>query len=117
MVRMAHCWWMVAGPQEVGTTPATATVGRRVPYLDNLKVLLVATVIVGHAWAGYDQIGSWAYTDVRESSISPVTESVLEGVFGPFALFALGFFFLMAGLVTPGSVSRTGPGRFARDRL
>jgi hypothetical protein len=35
----------------------------------------------------------------------------------PAALFAMGLFFLISGLVTPGSVSRKGPGTFARDRL
>ena len=92
-------------------------VAQRVAYLDNLKVLLVAGVIFGHGWAGYDQLGGWTYTDVREVSIAPGTETVLEVLLGPFGLFAMGFFFLMAGLLTPGSVSRKGPGRFARDRL
>lgn len=35
----------------------------------------------------------------------------------PAALFAMGLFFLISGLVTPGSVSRKGPRTFARDRL
>jgi peptidoglycan/LPS O-acetylase OafA/YrhL len=89
----------------------------RLAYLDNLKVILVAGVIFGHAWAGYDQLGSWAYTDARETSIAPVTETVLEILLGPFGLFAMGFFLLIAGTLTPGSVSRKGSGRFARDRL
>jgi hypothetical protein len=89
----------------------------RLAYLDNLKVILVAGVIFGHAWAGYDQLGSWAYTDARETSIAPATETVLEILLGPFGLFAMGFFLLIAGTLTPGSVSRKGPGRFARDRL
>jgi hypothetical protein len=90
---------------------------RRVAYLDNLKVLLVAGVIFGHAWAGYADLGSWAYTDAREVTLAPVTQSVLEALLGPFALFVMGFFFLVAGLLTPGSVARKGPGRFARDRM
>jgi fucose 4-O-acetylase-like acetyltransferase len=35
----------------------------------------------------------------------------------PAALFAMGLFFLISGLVTPGSVSRKGPRTIARDRL
>jgi hypothetical protein len=35
----------------------------------------------------------------------------------PAVLFAMGLFFLVSGLVTPGSVSRKGPRTFARDRL
>ena len=34
-----------------------------------------------------------------------------------FAVFVMALFFLVAGLLTPGSLDRKGPGRFARDRL
>ena len=97
--------------------PAAARVGGRVAYLDNLKAVLVAGVIFGHAWAGYTALGSWTYSDVREVSLRPVTVVLGEVVFGPFGLFVMGFFFLMAGLLTPGSLARKGPVRFARDRL
>lgn len=89
----------------------------RVAYLDNLKVVLVAGVIFGHGWAGYDQLGSWAYSDVREVSIAPVTETVLEVLLGPFGLFAMGFFLLVSGMTTPDSLSRKGSVRYLRDRL
>ncbi|HEX6581333.1 MAG TPA: acyltransferase family protein, partial [Actinomycetota bacterium] len=35
----------------------------------------------------------------------------------PFAVFVMALFFLVAGLLTPASLERKGPGRFARDRL
>ncbi|WP_213450386.1 acyltransferase family protein [Rhizomonospora bruguierae] len=90
----------------------------RLPYLDRLKIVLVAGVIFGHAWAGYSTFqGAWAYTDAREVTLSPVTTAVLEGILGPFALFAMGMFFLIAGLLTPASVDRRAPGRYARERL
>lgn len=89
----------------------------RKAYLDNLRVILVAGIIVGHAWAGYAELGSWAYDEVREVTIAAGTETALAIVFGPFALFVMGFFFLMAGLLNPGSLSRKGSRRFARDRL
>ncbi len=108
---------MVAWPEERRTAPAGAPARGRAAYLDNLKAVLVAAVIFGHAWAGYAALGSWTYTGVREVSIGPVTVLVLEILFGPFGLFVMAFFFLMAGLLTRGSVDRKGPGRFARDRL
>ena len=44
-----------------------------------------------------------------------------QSVFGllilPFAVFVMALFFLVAGLLAPGSLDRKGPGRFARDRL
>ncbi len=89
---------------------------RRVAYLDNLKVILVAGVVFGHGWAGYDQLGSWAYSDVREVSLRPVTETALEIALGPFGLFAMGFFLLISGMLTPQSLARKGSGRFIRDR-
>jgi hypothetical protein len=86
-------------------------------HLDHLRVLLVAGVIFGHAWAGYSTVGSWAYTDAREVTLAPLTETLMEVPLGPFALFAVGMLLFIAGLLTPGSVARKGPGRFARDRL
>jgi Acyltransferase family len=105
---------MVVEPDEARTT---APVAPRVAYLDNLKAVLIAGVIFGHAWAGYAEVGGWAYTPVRETSLHPVTVAFGEALLGPFGLFVMGFFFLIAGLLTPGSVARKGPGRFARDRL
>lgn len=86
-------------------------------HLDNLKVILVAGVIFGHGWAGYAELGAWAYDDVREATLAPATQTALEAVLGPFALIAMGFFFLLSGLLTPGSLGRKGPRRFAQDRL
>jgi hypothetical protein len=101
----------------VAATPPATTRPVRLTYLDRLKALLVAGVIFGHAWAGYADPGSWTYTGVREVTLRPVTVAVGEAVFGPFGLFVMAFFFLMAGLLTPKSLVRKGPGRFARDRL
>jgi hypothetical protein len=89
----------------------------RRPHLDNLKIILVAGVIFGHAWAGYAELGAWTYDDVREGTLAPATQTVLEAVIGPFALIAMGFFFLLSGLLTPGSLARKGSSHFARDRL
>lgn len=89
----------------------------RLAYLDNLKVIIVGGVIFGHAWAGYDHLGGWAYTDAREVSVAPATEVVFEILLGPFGLFAMGVFFLIAGLLTTGSVERKGFWRFSRGRL
>jgi hypothetical protein len=102
----------------VGQRDASALVGHaRLPYLDRLKVILVAGVIFGHAWVGYSDLGSWAYTDIREVTIAPATKTVLEIGLGPFGLFAIGLFLFVAGLLTPASVARKGAGRFIRDRL
>jgi fucose 4-O-acetylase-like acetyltransferase len=89
-----------------------------VAYLDNLKLLLVAAIIAGHGALAYSSLESaWPYQDIQEVRLGAAADVVLLMVVIPAALFAMGLFFLIAGLVTPGSVSRKGPRRFARDRL
>lgn len=93
-------------------TPAV-TAPRRA-YLDNLKVLLVAGVIVGHVLISYGDIGSWAYHEpsANKAFLLPAALFVVLG-----SLFAMGLFFFMAGLLTPRSLARKGPAGFIRDRL
>jgi len=86
-------------------------------YLDNLKVGLVAAIIAGHAVIGYAAIGSWPYQDVQEVRLGSAAETAFTLVLGPPALFAMGLFFVLAGLLTPGSLARKGPRRFVGDRL
>jgi hypothetical protein len=54
---------------------------------------------------------------VREVTFSPITEGVLLVAVTPFGLFMIPLLFLVAGLLTPPSLERKGPRRFARDRL
>lgn len=86
-------------------------------FVDNLKVLLVAAVIAGHALMSYTELDWWSYADVRETTVSPVTVGVLFAVVLPFALLVVPLLFLVAGLLTPPSLERKGAAGFARDRL
>ena len=90
--------------------------GRR-PYLDNLKVVLITAIIVMHAALGYSTVEVWTYTALRETTLAPVTEAVLLVLVAPFGLFLIALLFLVAGLLTPPSLERKGPRRFALDRL
>jgi peptidoglycan/LPS O-acetylase OafA/YrhL len=89
----------------------------RVGYLDDLKTVFVAGVIAFHAVVSYATVGSWPYQDVQESRLSAPSEAVVVVIFGPPAFFLMGVFFLLSGLVGPGSVDRKGIARFVRDRL
>ena len=82
-------------------------------YLDNLKVVLVVGVIVGHVLITYADVGTWAYreTSVNDAFLIPAALVVALG-----SLFAMGVFFLIAGLMTPGPLARKGPALFLRDR-
>jgi Acyltransferase family len=110
------------GAAEPGTPPSGTETGQatsagsgsgRRAYLDNLKVILVAGVILGHAFITYGDLGSWAY---REPSSSAVFNLVAAVVVSLGSLFAMGLFFLMAGLLTPGPLARKGPRGFLRER-
>ena len=59
-----------------GSAPESAPGGRgseveqwaakRQLNVDNLKVILIAAVIAGHAILGYTELDAWSYADVRE---------------------------------------------------
>lgn len=90
----------------------------RVAYLDNLKLLLVAVIIAGHGALAYGDLeNAWPYQDIQEVQLAEVSSVTLSAVVIPAVLFAMGLFFLLSGLVTPGSVARKGPWTFTRDRL
>lgn len=109
----------VADPPLVATSgPVTeAECPAHRPYADNLKVLLIAAIIAGHAAAGYSELEFWPYSEMKEVELAAPTQAVLLAVAGPFSLVLVPLLFLVAGLFTPGSVERRGPGTFARARL
>jgi len=90
----------------------------RVAYLDNLKLLLVAVIIAGHGALAYGDLESaWPYQDIQEVQLGAVSNIALAAIVIPAVLFVMGLFFLISGMVTPGSLTRKGPRNFARDRL
>jgi hypothetical protein len=80
-------------------------------------VILIAAIIAAHAVLGYSELGWWSYAVVREVTLSPVTETVLLVVAGPFGLLVIPLLFLVAGLLAPPSLGHKGPGVYVRDRL
>jgi peptidoglycan/LPS O-acetylase OafA/YrhL len=91
--------------------------GRRLPQIDNLKTIMVAWIIGGHALLGYAAIGGWPYDEVNEVTFNPRSELVLSALLGPSALFVIGTFFFLAGLFAQSAMARKGPARFAADRM
>ena len=90
--------------------------GRSV-FVDNLKVLLIAAIIIGHGFGSYTSTEMFAYADVRETTLTTGAEVALIAVIVPVGLFMIPLLFLLAGLLTPRSLEHKGPGPFARDRL
>jgi hypothetical protein len=102
--------------QATGAGASEELAGRR-RYVDNLKVLLIATIIGGHAVAGYSEFEFWPYSEMKEVELSAVTQGAVMWFVGPLVLVLIPLLFLIAGLLTPRSVDRHGPGAFARARL
>lgn len=96
---------------------AHRTETERKVYLDNLKVVLIALIIVMHALLGYSTIEVWNYSEFREVTLSPALQAPLAALAAPFAFFMIGLLFLVAGLFTRPSLERKGTGLFVRDRL
>jgi len=97
---------------------AVRTAAGREVYLDNLKVVLITTIIVIHAVLGYaGLVQVWTYSPLREVTLSPVTEFLVFIVAAPFGFFLIGLLFLVAGLFTAPSLERKGVGGYTRDRL
>jgi hypothetical protein len=100
------------------TEPSAVSPKARYAYLDNLKTLMIAGIIVGHAVAGYATFSSWTYQDVQETTISSAAELVFAVVMLTFgALFLMQLFFLISGLLTQDSLARKSSARFVHDRL
>ncbi|EWT00951.1 hypothetical protein N865_05785 [Intrasporangium oryzae NRRL B-24470] len=100
------------GAHEVATAPASWRPTRSA-WADNLKVVLVAGVIVAHATMAWTGIGTWVFEEppVREPLLTLLT--LITAVV---SLFGLPLFFLVAGYFTPRSLERKGPLRFVADR-
>jgi glucan biosynthesis protein C len=98
-----------------GTAAALAAhPATRRAHLDNLKVVLVACVILGHAFITYADIGEWMYREPATNEVFTIVAAIMVSLG---SLFAMGLFFLIAGLLTPGPLRRKGSGRFLLDRL
>jgi surface polysaccharide O-acyltransferase-like enzyme len=100
----------MAAAQEtvVATTPREA-------WVDNLRVLVVAGVIVVHTATGYiTGVADWYYDEIGTPTVWS-TVLTFPAVAG--GLFGLGPLFFLAGWLSPPSVARRGAGGFVRSRL
>ena len=88
--------------------------GSRRPWLDNLRVAVIAGVIVVHVSATYAVQMPWYY---EERSAGLVTQATLSALFGPGVFYAMAVLFLVAGMLSPRSLAGKGPWRFILDRL
>ena len=86
----------------------------KILYIDHLKVLLTALVIVHHALVTYGAPGGWYYFEKTEleAAVIPMTMAVSVD-----QSFFMGFFFFLSALFIPGSLKRKGATVFIKDRF
>jgi glucan biosynthesis protein C len=85
-------------------------------YIDNMRVLLISLVIVGHMAITYGApMGFWYYRE--EGEVGPVFAIATIFLLGIGASFLLGLFYLIAGYFTPRPYDRKGAKRFIVERL
>lgn len=107
-------------PVVVGARPPAPGVvdsSTRSLHVDHIKVLLIGLVIAAHGILGYSELGFWPYAEMNEATLSGATHTLLYALVGPTSLVLIPTLFLIAGLLTPGSLERKGSRGFARDRL
>jgi peptidoglycan/LPS O-acetylase OafA/YrhL len=84
-------------------------------YIDRLRTVMTAMVILHHAAITYGAPGGWFWTELKPSA---ATSSLLLTFFvSTNQAYFMGFFFLLAGYFTPASLERKGYGRFIGDRF
>jgi len=105
----------MASSHEVLTSPHEIPVGpgERQYWADNLRVLVIAVVVVWHTATAYLGGSDWYYMD-RTTSKVWTTAFIPAWVI---SAFALGPLFLVAGWFAARSLARKGAVRFARARL
>ena len=101
---------------ETSTQGAGVETSRREMWVDNVRVFVIAGVIVVHTATAYVlDLAAWYYDDERAAG--GVWSVVLTPVAGFGALFALGPLFFLAGWFSVRSLARRGPAGYARTRL
>ncbi|MFZ5871440.1 MAG: acyltransferase family protein, partial [Actinomycetota bacterium] len=96
-------------------SPAVAGSRTAEPWVDNLRVVVISGVIVGHTATAYVVDFPWYYDDERATSGVWTTLLSFPTVAG--AIFWLGPLFLVAGWFSVRSLDRSGAAAFARSRL
>lgn len=88
--------------------------GKRLLFVDNLRILLICGVLVVHLDDTYGAIGSWDYHDPGSNLLTGTLLSIPNAIG---MACGMGLFFLLAGYFTPGAYDRKGFKRFLQDRL
>lgn len=84
-------------------------------YIDRLRSVMTACVILHHTAITYGAMGGWFYYELHPSGSTAST--ILTMFCATQQAYFMGFFFLLAGYFTPGSLERKGYAKFIGDRF
>lgn len=86
-------------------------------FLDNLKVLLTALVVLHHAAIPYGAPGDWYYNEIDTGQLDIPSLLVFVVFVAVNQAYFMGLFYLISGFFTPGSADRKGAAAFVKGRL
>jgi glucan biosynthesis protein C len=92
-----------------------SSVGFRLAYVDNLRILLSILVILHHLAIGYGADGGWYYKE--EGTITMLSAVLLTLFAATNQAFFMGFFFMLSSYFGVRSYERKGAGLYLVDRL
>jgi len=84
-------------------------------YIDRLRSIMTALVLLHHTAITYGAPGGWFYNELRPSA--RLSCLLLTFFVATNQAYFMGFFFLLAGYFTPGSLERKGYAKFLGDRF
>ena len=87
----------------------------REQYIDRLRSVMTALVILHHTAITYGAPGGWYYNELKPSG--SLSGLLLTLFVATNQAYFMGFFFLLAGYFTPPSLERKGYARFLGDRF
>jgi fucose 4-O-acetylase-like acetyltransferase len=96
-------------------TATKVSANSRMAYIDVVRFVLIAMVIMVHAAVTYGSAGSWTYVDAK--STNEMTSALLTFFVMYSQSFFMSLFFFFAGYFTPGSYDKKGAVRFWKDRI
>jgi peptidoglycan/LPS O-acetylase OafA/YrhL len=104
-----------ATPANVEMTSTRPVAGARDLYIDSLRSIMTALVLLHHTAITYGSSGSWFYYELHPST--KLSSFLLTLFCATNQAYFMGFFFLLAGYFTPCSLERKGYARFIGDRF
>jgi glucan biosynthesis protein C len=102
-------------PESAVTTLISKTLQPRLFFVDNLRVFLIALVLLVHLAITYGSpVGSWYY---QEGILGMPTAAVYVAFLGLCQAFFMGLLFLLSGYFTAPAYDKKGGHQFLKDRL